>query len=282
MEPKDFETKYTPTWCPGCGGWGIFQSLKTALATLGLKPHQTVIVYGIGCSGNMNDFVKTYAFHSLHGRAVPTASGIKMANHQLTVICIVGDGDCYGEGGNHLLHAARGNHDIKVFVHDNRIYGLTTGQTSPTSPRGFLSKSTPKGAIEVPLNPLSLAISQGGTFVAQGYAGNPGQLASLMTKAIKHKGFALLNILQPCVTFNKFNTFEFYKERIYQVDESWNSQDKLSVLKKVSAPSEKIPTGVIYQEKRPAYHQHLPQIKTKSLVDQTLKINVDSLFGEFV
>ena len=283
MKAEDFNTKYNPTWCPGCGNYGIWQSLKNALVNLSLKPHEVVIVYGIGCSGNMNDFVKTYGFHALHGRAVPNACGIKMANHELTVICIVGDGDCYGEGGNHLIHAARGNHDVKVFVHDNRIYGLTTGQTSPTSAHGFISKSTPKGAIEIPLNPLTLAISQGASFVAQGFAGNAPHLADLMTKAIKHKGFSLLNILQPCVTFNKVCTFKFYQEKVYQLEKkNWKADDKFLALKKASFAENKIPTGVFYQEKRSAYHEQISQIKEKSLIKQVVKANMDSLFKRFI
>lgn len=283
MRPEDFNTEYTPTWCPGCGSWGIWQSLKTALVNLKLKPHEVVILYGIGCSGNMNDFVKTYGFHSLHGRAIPNACGMKIANHKLTVICIVGDGDCYGEGGNHLIHAARGNHDIKVFVHDNRIYGLTTGQASPTSPHQFLSKSTPKGVIELPLNPLTLSLSQGATFVAQGFTGEAPHLSNLMSQAITHRGFSLLNILQPCVTFNKVCTYKFYQERIYKLEEQgWRANDKLEALKKAFLTDYKIPIGVFYKEKRPSYHEELPQIKKKPLVKQKLKTNMNFLFKEFV
>jgi len=282
MEAEDFNTKYKPTWCPGCGNYGIWQSLKQALVKLELKPWEVVIVYGIGCSGNMNDFVKSYGFHALHGRGIPNACGIKLANHQLTVICILGDGDCYGEGGNHLIHAARGNHDIKVFVHDNRVYGLTTGQTSPTSPHGYLSKSTPAGVIEVPLNPLSLSISQGASFVAQGFAGNLLHLTELMVRAIKHQGFSLLNILQPCVTFNKVCSFEFYQKRVYQLEkEGWSPRDRLEALKKAALTNEKIPIGVFYQEKRPTYHQQLIQIKEKPLVKQSPEKDISSLFKNF-
>lgn len=283
MEEKDFNTRYNPTWCPGCGNYGIWQSLKSALVNSNLKPHEVVIVYGIGCSGNMNDFVKSYGFHALHGRAVPNACGIKMANHELTVICIVGDGDCYGEGGNHLIHAARGNHDVKVFVHDNRIYGLTTGQTSPTSPHGFISKSTPKGAIEIPLNPLTLVISQGASFVAQGFAGDAPYLTNLMTKAIKHKGFSLLNILQPCVTFNKVCNYRFYQDKVYQLEKkNWKADDKFLALKKASFAENKIPTGVFFQEKRSAYHEKVSQIKKEPLVKQKVRVNMASLFEEFI
>ena len=283
MKPEDFNTTYKPTWCPGCGNYGIWQSLKMALVNSNLKPHEVVLVYGIGCSGNMNDFVKTYGFHSLHGRTIPNACGIKIANHKLTVICVVGDGDCYGEGGNHLLHAVRGNHDVKVFVHDNRIYGLTTGQTSPTSPHGFKSKSTPKGVIETPLNPLTLAISQGASFVAQGFAGDPIHLADLMTKAIKHKGFSLLNTLQPCVTFNKVCNYKFYQDRVYKLEEkNWPTNDKFAALKKASFGENKIPLGIFYQEKRPSYHQSIVQIEKNPLIEQRPKIEMNSLFKKFI
>lgn len=283
MKPEDFNTQYQPTWCPGCGNWGIWQSLKSALVKAGLNPWEVVLVYGIGCSGNMNDFVKTYGFHALHGRGIPNACGIKIANHNLAVICILGDGDCYGEGGNHLIHAARGNHDVKVFVHDNRVYGLTTGQTSPTSPRGFSSKSTPEGTIEFPLNPLSLAISQGATFVAQGFAGDVPYLTNLMVKAIKHKGFSLLNILQPCITFNKDCTFQFYQEKVYKLEEKgWDVYDKQKALQKVFLQDGKIPLGVFYQEKRLAYHEQIRQIKKKPLTAQKIKSSLNLLFKEFI
>lgn len=283
MKPEDFNTQYQPTWCPGCGNYGIWQGLKSALVNLNLKPHQVVIVYGIGCSGNMNDFVKSYGFHALHGRGVANACGIKMANHKLTVICVVGDGDCYGEGGNHLIHAARGNHDIKVFVHDNRVYGLTTGQTSPTSPHGFLSKSTPRGTIELPLNPLSLSISQGASFVAQGFAGDALHLTELMAKAIAHKGFSLLNILQPCVTFNNVCTFDFYRERVYQLEEkNWPTGERGLALKKAALTNQKIPLGVFYQEQRPAYHQQIPQLKKGPLVKQKTKADLNLLLKNFL
>lgn len=283
MKPEDFNTKYRPTWCPGCGNWGIWHSLKSALAKAGLKLWEVALVYGIGCSGNMNDFVKTYGFHALHGRGIPNACGIKIANHNLTVICILGDGDCYGEGGNHLLHAARGNHDVKVFVHDNRVYGLTTGQTSPTSPQAFKSKSTPEGVIELPLDPLSLAISQGATFVAQGFAGDVSSLTNLMVKAIQHKGFSLLNILQPCITFNKDCAFQFYQEKSYKLEEKgWDVHNKQKALQKAFLQDGKIPLGVFYQEKGLAYHEQISQIKKKALTSQKIKSNLNLLFKEFI
>ncbi|MCS6956235.1 MAG: thiamine pyrophosphate-dependent enzyme [Patescibacteria group bacterium] len=257
---QDF-SGYNPTWCPGCGNWGIGTALKKALAELGYSPDQVIIVFGIGCSGNMNDFVNAYAIHSLHGRAIPNAIGVKLANHKMPVIAVVGDGDFYGEGGNHFIHACRGNHDITVLVHDNRVYGLTTGQSAPTSPKGFKSKSTPLGLIEVPINPLALALTQGASFIAQSFAGDLIHLINTIKQAISHKGFSLVNILQPCVTFNKINTYEYYLKRIYKLDEKYERKNFNEALKKsLEANQEKFPLGIIYQSERLAYHQQLSQL----------------------
>ncbi len=259
---------YQPTWCPGCGDWGIGIALKMALVQLNYSPDNIVVVFGIGCSGNMNDFLNAYAIHSLHGRAIPNAIGVKIANHRLKIIAVVGDGDCYGEGGNHLTHAARGNHDITVLVHNNSVYGLTTGQVAPTAQKGMKSKSTPTGIIEEPLNPLILALTQGATFVGQGFAGNTPHLIELMKKAIQHQGFSLLNILQPCVTFNKINTYQYYKERGYQLPDDYDfSNYELALKKTLELNEEKYPLGVIYQVKKPTFTEQLTQIKKKPLVE---------------
>ncbi|OIO13208.1 2-oxoacid ferredoxin oxidoreductase [Candidatus Gottesmanbacteria bacterium CG11_big_fil_rev_8_21_14_0_20_37_11] len=261
----------SPTWCPGCGDYGIWASLRTSLNQLGWGAEKYAVVYGVGCSGNMTDFIKCHGFHSLHGRAVPNAEGIKLANHELTVICEVGDGDCYGEGGNHLLHAMRGNADIKVLVHDNRVYGLTTGQTAPTSPSGFKSKSTPQGVIELPVNPLSFAITQGASFVAQGFAGDTIYLIKLITEALSHKGFALLNILQPCVSFNKFYGYAYYKERIYRLEEdNHNPESKEEALKRVMQDETRIPLGIIYKKERPTYQDQVGVLAKGTLVKQPM------------
>jgi len=261
----------SPTWCPGCGDYGIWASLRTSLNQLGWGAEKYAVVYGVGCSGNMTDFIKCHGFHSLHGRAVPNAEGIKLANHELTVICEVGDGDCYGEGGNHLLHAMRGNADIKVLVHDNRVYGLTTGQTAPTSPSGFKSKSTPQGVIELPVNPLSFAITQGASFVAQGFAGDTIYLIKLITEALSHKGFALLNILQPCVSFNKFYGYAYYKEHIYRLEEdNHNPESKEEALKRVMQDETRIPLGIIYKKKRPTYQDQVGVLAKGPLVKQPM------------
>lgn len=259
---------YFPTWCPGCGNFGIWAALKTAFSKLGYSPDNFAVVYGIGCSGNMNDFLWVNSFHALHGRALPNAIGIKIANHDLPVVAIVGDGDCYGEGGNHLIHAARGNHDITVIVHDNRVYGLTTGQVAPTAIKGFKAKSTPTGIIEVEINPLALAITQGATFVAQGFSGDINHLVDLIVRAIRHKGFSLVNVFQPCVTFNHQTTYQWYREKIYKLtSENHDPLDLKQALAKSLETVEKIPIGQIYQSDRPPYTSSLTQLSKNTLVN---------------
>jgi 2-oxoglutarate ferredoxin oxidoreductase subunit beta len=230
---QDF-TGYKPTWCPGCGNWGIGMSLKMAFVEMGMMPSSVMISFGIGCSGNMNDFVNGYAMHGLHGRAIATAVGMKLANHKMPVCAVVGDGDCYGEGGNHFLHACRGNHDIKVLIHDNRVYGLTTGQVSPMAEKGQKSKSTPSGIIETPVDPLALAITQGASFVAQTFAGDTKHMVETIKKAFAHTGFAVVNVLQPCVTFDKKSTYQYYMQHVYKLDASYNPGDKMAALAKGS------------------------------------------------
>lgn len=258
---------HTPTWCPGCGNWGIAACIKSALTQLNINPSEFGIVFDIGCSGNMNDFLNGYAIHSLHGRAIANAVGMKLANHKLPVMVVGGDGGLYGEGGNHFLHACRGNHDITVIVHDNSVYGLTTGQVAPTAQKGFKSKSTPDGIIEVPVNPLALAITSGATFVAQGFAGDVGQAIDLIKQGIAHKGFSLVNILQPCVTFNKVNTYQYYLQKIYKVDPSYKANDVSTAINTAlemtiaSAGNERFPLGIIYKDNRPSYHEQLFQLK---------------------
>ncbi|OGG00341.1 2-oxoacid ferredoxin oxidoreductase, partial [Candidatus Gottesmanbacteria bacterium RBG_13_37_7] len=257
-------------------------AIKNAFKTLAFSGKETVAVFGIGCSGNMNDFLWTNSIHSLHGRAIPNAVGVKIANHKLSVVVIAGDGDCYGEGGNHLIHAARGNHDITVIVHDNRVYGLTTGQVAPTALQGSKSKSTPAGIIEVPLNPIALALTQGATFIAQGFAGDVVHLSDIIAKGIKHNGFSLINIFQPCVSFNKITTYSWYREHIYRLDEnSYDASDYKEALEKSSEFQEKIPIGVIYQTERPSYTDNLVQLKERPLNEADLKTDIEEYLTEF-
>jgi 2-oxoglutarate ferredoxin oxidoreductase subunit beta len=258
MFEEQFNTPIKPTWCPGCGNFGIWLALKKTFTRLKWQAGDFNVVYDIGCSGNMGDFLTVHGFHSLHGRAIPAAVGMRLADPSKPVVVVTGDGGAYGEGGNHLLAACRGNFDVTVLVHDNRVYGLTTGQASPTSPQGYQSKSTPQGTVEVPLNPLALAVSQGATFVAQGFAGEAVQLNELILLAIKHEGFSLVNILQPCVTFNAVNTYEHYREKIYKIEKPLMNK-KLALNELIDNP--KIPTGVIYCRPRPTYESYLPKKK---------------------
>jgi 2-oxoglutarate ferredoxin oxidoreductase subunit beta len=216
--PKVFETNVKPTWCPGCGNYGIWMALKSALVKLESMNHNTVIVYGVGCHGNMRDWMHVYGVEGLHGRALPIAQGIKLANSGLKVIAVVGDGDCIGEGGNHFIHAAKRNPNITVIIHDNEVYGLTTGQASPTAQVGMETKSTPLGVMEPPMNPVSLALISGATFVSRGFSGAIPQLTELFMKAIEHNGFSVVDVLQPCVTFDKIHTYDWLRKRVYTLE----------------------------------------------------------------
>ncbi len=272
---QDF-SGYNPTWCPGCGNYPIVNAIKMALADLDMTPSDLNVAFDIGCSGNMNDFLNAYAMHGLHGRAIPNAIGMKLGNHQMPVIAIGGDGGLYGEGGNHFLHAIRGNHDITVIVHDNRVYGLTTGQTSPTSDKGYISKSTPQGVIEQPVNALALALIHGATFIAQGFSAKMSQLQKLIKQAIQHKGFSLINILQPCVTFNKINTYQYYQQRVYEIKDYNSNNYDSAMIKAMEFRKEKFPLGVIYQDQnKKAFHQQIPQMNNTTLVNSNkVKLNV--------
>lgn len=261
---EDF-SGHTPTWCPGCGDWAIVLAIKKALSAKGLTPSDLFVTFDIGCSGNMNDFLNAYAFHGLHGRSIPAAVGAKIANHTMPVFVIGGDGALYGEGGNHFLHAARGNHDITVIVHDNNVYGLTTGQVAPTAETGYKSKSTPEGIIEQPINPMAVAISQGASFVAQSFSGNFHHLQETLQQAIDHKGFSLINILQPCVTFNKIDTYSYYLERAYVLDESHDKTDYHAAMAKTrEVIEEKFPLGVLYQVDKPVFHEKITNYPLES------------------
>lgn len=279
---QDF-SGYTPTFCPGCGDWAIAVSIKSAFTQLGLDPSSVLAVFGIGCSGNMNDFLNAYAIHALHGRALPNAIGAKLANHKLPVVAIVGDGDTYGEGGNHFMHACRGNHDITVIVHDNGVYGLTTGQVAPTAQKGFKSKSTPSGIIETPINPLSLAITQGATFVAQTFAGDANHVIQMIKAGMNHKGFSLVNVLQPCVTFNKINTYQYYMSHVYKLPADYQTNNfENAVAKAIEMSSEKFPLGVLYDVAKPAFHEQLPQLNGNVLTTRDRFSDFKPLIEEFI
>ncbi len=274
---------YKSTWCPGCGDFGILVALEKACKTMGLTPDTMGVVFGIGCSGNMNDFFNAYSMHALHGRSIPNAIGWKLANHKLPIIVIAGDGDCYGEGGNHFLHACRGNHDITVVVHDNGVYGLTTGQSAPTAKTGYPSPSTPKGILETPVNPLALAISQGATFVAQAFSFDP-KMFEIIQQAVQHKGFSLVNVLQPCHTYNKVNTKEYYQTRTYKLDETYDPTNVAAAMEKSMEhlTAERFPLGVIYKADRPAYHEQLPQVEQETLLARSMTASVADLTKKFI
>jgi len=278
----EYDTQAVPDWCPGCGDYAIWAALKRALSELKAKPEETLIVSGIGCSGKITNWVRTYAFHGLHGRVLPPATGAKLANHILEVIGVSGDGDAYGIGVGHFVHTCRRNLDMAYIVHNNQVYGLTTGQTSPTSEKGFKTKSTPSGAIEPPMNPLALAISSGATFVSRGYAGDVVHLSNLIVEAVRHKGFALVDVLQPCVSFNKLNTYDWYKKRVYKLGADHDPADKLKALERSFEWGERIPLGIFYREERSTYEDELPQIAEAPLARQSIEnIDISRILASF-
>jgi len=272
-----------PAWCPGCGNFGILEALNRALIEMEIEPHQVLLVSGIGQAGKLPHYTRGNVFNSLHGRPVPPAIGAKIANSELIVIAVSGDGDAYGEGGNHFLHAARRNHDITYLVHNNQVYGLTKGQASPTSDVGFITKTTPYGAAS-PVNPIALAIVSGASFVGRGFAGDIDHLSHLIKKGITHRGFALIDILQPCVSFNHKNTFQWYRERVYNLeDERYDPSDKNAALKKALIWGERIPIGIIYEENLPVYEDQLPALSEEPLVKQKIDPRrVEKLLAEFM
>lgn len=290
---KDLEVKEdAPNWCPGCGDFGIWVSLKNAIVQLQLNPWEIVLVSGIGCSSKLPYWVKTYGFNGLHGRPMPVAEAIKLTNHGLKVIVIGGDGDQYSEGTSHWIHAARRNIDITLLVHDNQIYGLTTGQYSPTTEIGEKNKATPVPTVEAPLNALSMALAAGATFVGRGYAGDVKLETHLLTEAIKHKGFAILDSMQPCVTFNSHNTYEWFNKRLYNLQET--GHDKTNRMKAFEVSEqwplrralheeemEKVASGILFQEQRPTWEDGIPQIKETPLVHQSIEsIDISPLLSE--
>ena len=260
LKPKDFKGKVDPDWCPGCGDFGLLNSVQKALAELGKRPHEVLCVSGIGCSSNFPGYLNAYGMHTLHGRALAVATGAKLANHELTVLVTGGDGDGYGIGGNHFVHTARRNVDLTYLVMNNQIYGLTTGQVSPSSLVGMKTKSTPFGNIERPVHPTAAAIINGATFVARGFSGHGKHLVSIIKQAIEHKGFSHVDVFSPCVTFNHDNTYDFFRERVKQLEESGHDpSDWKSACEKALMWGETIFTGVFYRNDQvPALHELEP------------------------
>jgi 2-oxoglutarate ferredoxin oxidoreductase subunit beta len=243
-----YESVVEPDWCPGCGDFGVLRALEIAAGRLGIKPKDLVVVSGIGCSSNLPGFIHTYGVHSLHGRAVAVATGIKLANHDLKVVITGGDGDGYGIGIGHFIHAMRRNLDLTYIVMNNQIYGLTTGQASPTTMKEVRTKSTPLGNVETPINPVALALVSGATYVSRGFSGENKHLAELIAGAISHKGFSLVDVFSPCVTYNKINTYEYFRKRVYKLEEEfdYDAANVEAALPKAFEWGERIPIGRIH------------------------------------
>lgn len=257
-----------PAWCPGCGNFAILKAFKEVMVELQLAPHQIVVVSGIGQAAKLPHYIKCNTFNGLHGRALPVATGIRLANHGMPVIVTTGDGDCYGEGGNHLMAAIRRNINVKLFVHNNQIYGLTKGQPSPTSSEGTIAKNVPFGVISEQFNPMTLAVALNCSFAARAFAGDTEHLKSLMMDAMNHNGFALIDILQPCVSFNKVNTYEWYGDRVYHLEPEYNPEDRLKAFSRSLEWGERIPIGIIYRNNRVTYEERVPLPAVGPLVQQ--------------
>jgi 2-oxoglutarate ferredoxin oxidoreductase subunit beta len=268
INPEDYHFQ-DPTWCRGCGIYGLFAALKKAAWNLKLKPDQMTVVTGIGCHGRLNSYFNAYGFHALHGRVLPLASGVKISNRRLSVFAISGDGDAYSIGLGHFIHSLRRNIDLTYIVVNNRIYGLTQGQTSPTSPQNFISKSTPFGSKELPLDGPQLAVAAGGPFVARGFSGEPEHLASLIQAGMEHTGFSLVEVLSPCVTHNKVDTYKWFKSHIRDLDKDpgYDPKNKSHAWKAL-AGKDRLPIGLIFAENRPSFEElALPSQKPLAFID---------------
>ncbi|WP_422486833.1 2-oxoacid:ferredoxin oxidoreductase subunit beta [Gudongella sp. DL1XJH-153] len=274
---------YDPSWCPGCGNYMIIKALKQALEELEIPPHMAVIVSGIGQAAKMPHYIGANGFNGLHGRALPPAIGIKLSNKDLTVIAESGDGDTYGEGGNHFIHTIRRNINIAHFVHDNQIYGLTKGQGSPTTAMGQVTTLQYDGVKVEPVKPLALSLTMGAGFVARGFSGDIPQLVELMKEAILFKGYAHLDIFQPCVVWNKVNTFQWYKDRVYKLPEDYDHTDFNAAYAKALEFGDEIPTGILYKVEKETYEDRFEFIKDgPPLVDAELNpMDAEKLLKDF-
>jgi 2-oxoglutarate ferredoxin oxidoreductase subunit beta len=244
-----------PDWCPGCGDFGVLKAIKKAAGSLGIPPEALLVVSGIGCSSNLPGFIHAYGMHTLHGRAVPIATGARLANTDLHVVVAGGDGDGYGIGVGHMLHAMRRNVNLTYVVMDNQVYGLTTGQASPTTLMEAHTKSTPAGTHELPLNPVLLALATGCGYVARGFSGEPAHLAGLIAGGMAHDGFALVDVFSPCVTYNHINTYPYFRERVHKLEDAsgYDPTDLDAALTAAREWGERIPIGLLYRDTRPAY-----------------------------
>lgn len=283
---KDFRNKVKPNWCPGCGDFSVLAAMQRAFANVGLEPDDVAVISGIGCSGRISGYVNAYGLHGVHGRALPIAQGLKLANRELTVVASGGDGDGFAIGMGHTVHAIRRNVDITYIVMDNHIYGLTKGQTSPRSEMGFKTKSTPQGSIEQAISPMEMALSLNAGFVAQAFSSDLKQLTNIIEAGIKHKGFSLINVYSPCVTYNKINTYEWFKEHLVNLDEdeNYDNSNRAQAMQALMEHQGMV-TGIIYQNTdRPPYEDLIKGFKQESLAKQDLKITEEQfnrLVAEF-
>ncbi len=281
MAGLKFDIDNENQWCPGCGNFAILTAMKKAFVSLGLEPKDLLIVSGIGQAGKTPNFMACNMLHGLHGRALPLATGAKIANHQLNIVVNSGDGDCYGEGGNHFLAAIRRNIDITLLVHNNQVYGLTKGQASPTSQLGMQTKIQNKGTISSSFNPVATALTSGAGFVARGFSGNIDQLSDLIIEAMAYKGFSMIDIYQPCVSFNKINTHLWYKQRVFdlkETDHDVTNYEKALITAHMG--EDKIPTGVIYQKQGIPFHERLEVLKKKPLFEYSFaKPEMNDILG---
>ncbi len=288
MDMKNFKAEVPPDWCAGCGDFGVLNALQRACAELEIQPHELMVVSGIGCSSNLPGFFRSYGMHSLHGRALPFATGAKLANHAMTVIATGGDGDGYGIGLNHFIQAMRRNINLTYIVMNNEVYGLTTGQVSPTSELGMKTKTTPHGNLEAMLNPLALALASGCGYIARGFSGDVKQLVKLYQDGIQFPGFALIDVFSPCVTFNKQNTYPWFRERVYRLeDKGHDATDFHAAMDRALEWGEKIPIGLFYRNPnpRPPLDTQDPGLQSGPLVSQPPGLTKDQrakLIAEFM
>ncbi len=277
LDKTTYAVSERSTWCPGCGDFAILTALQNALIRLEIRPHEIMVVSGIGCGSKLPHYMKCNGLHTLHGRALPFALGVKLANHALKVITVTGDGDGYGIGGNHFIHMMRRNPDILHIVENNQVYGLTKGQFSPTSDYGYPTKTSPSGTVERAFNPIAVALCSGATFISRGFSGDVKHLTELLVLALQHKGYRLVDVLQPCVTFNQVNTYEWYRERVYKLDEEkgYDPTKMEKAVKKAHEWGDRIPIGVIYRaEGVPILEEQLPTLDAGPLVGQPLNRKV--------
>jgi len=261
---------FDTAWCPGCGNHSILKCVKLALSELDIAPHQVGFVSGIGQAAKAPQYLNCNMFNGLHGRSLPAAQGARLANPNMVVIAESGDGCNYGEGGNHFLAALRRNMNMTLLAHDNQIYGLTKGQASPTTAKGQVTKTQPFGAPSEPFNPVAVAVTMHTGFVARAFSGDQEHLVNIIKQAINHKGFSLVDILQPCVSFNKVNTFGWYKDRCYRLDESHDPKDWDAAMKKAVEFGDRIPIGVIYKDDKPGFEEGMPSLAAGPLATREL------------